>query len=717
MQSTNAPQSAKTLGWIRDYLNSYGINISGNTYFVDSGHANTADTNNGSDKDFPRETIESCFTADTVLVTANNGDLIVVQPGHNEEVDAAADLDLDIAGVTIAFMGEGESQAKITFGTTSTADMDIDAANITLVRPKFVADVDALAGPIDVNATDFTIIDGRYLDGATKDTTDAVVAGSSATRLRIHGMKYYRGNEGGSTKESFIQLDGVDDAEIFNVRVMGAFDTGIIENTGDEVLNIHFKDLVLQNTDASPKPGMIIDGSATGIAERVLIRVASGTTYVDDPGLINWYESYGTGTDAYQIDDAIGTETSSAVGLIGAIEDASTDSVHGKIGTDTEMGDVSLFDMLGSGLQTNDLVSLIGRTPTSDTTESLHGKIGTDTEMSDTSLFDMLGSGLQTNDLVTLIGRTPTSDTTESLHGKIGTDTEMSDTSIFDMLGSGLQTNDLASLIGRTPTSTTTDSLHGKIGTDTEMSDTSLFDMLGSGLQTNDLVTLIGRTPTSGTTESLHGKLGSDADYADTSLFTMLGSGLQTNDLVSLIGRTPTSDTTESLHGKIGTDTEMGDVSLFDMLGTGAKTTSISAALGAIVSKNIDLSSGHELTDSPVAEFTVTGDVLVRAVGAVSTTCLSNGNDGTIELGVSDNTAIIIPQATVDNTSLQAGDAWFDATSGKVGGPMPDDGAYVVIAGGADINMVIATSSMTAGNVNVYVQWIPLSDGATVVAA
>ncbi len=88
-----------------------------------------------------------------------------------------------------------------------------------------------------------------------------------------------------------------------------------------------------------------------------------------------------------------------------------------------------------------------------------------------------------------------------------------------------------------------------------------------------------------------------------------------------------------------------------------------------------------------------------------------------VTLGVTDNTAIIIPQATVDNTELQAGDVWFDATSGKQAGPLPDDGSWVAIASGADILMTVATSSMTSGNVTVYVEWKPLSTGATVVAA
>ena len=48
------------------------------------------------------------------------------------------------------------------------------------------------------------------------------------------------------------------------------------------------------------------------------------------------------------------TAHSTTDGLIGGITDATTDSIHGKIGTDTEMADVSLYDMhTGSSDATN----------------------------------------------------------------------------------------------------------------------------------------------------------------------------------------------------------------------------------------------------------------------------------------------------------------------------------------------------------------------------
>lgn len=207
--------------------------------------------------------------------------------------------------------------------------------------------------------------------------------------------------------------------------------------------------------------------------------------------------------------------------------------------------------------------------------------------------------------------------------------------------------------------------------------------------------------------------------------------------------------TTDTVHGKLGTDTEFADNSIYDMLGAQAKTDAISDALcGAAgiatypaaaaaanavsvaevlrylsekqlprtVTRAIDTSSGHGTGDSPVTEFTVTGDVLVRAVGMVTTKIGSVSDTGTLSLGVSDSTAILIPAATADGTELDAGDVWFDATSGTKAGPLPDDGSWVGIAGGSDIVMTIGTNNLNAGAVTVYVQWIPLSATGNVVS-
>ena len=286
---------------------------------------------------------------------AGRNDLIRLMPGHNESVIEAAGLALDVADITVEFLGEGQNQAKVTFSTDVDADMDIDADSVTLINPKFVAAIDALTGPIDVNAADFKVINGKYYDATDIDTTDCIVADANATRLHINGWRYFKGNEGGTQKESHIQLNGVDDAILENIDIWGDFGTGNIENVTDEVLNIRFKNLSLNNTNSGPIPGIVLDSNADGFAENVKIRVASGTTYVSDLADINWgADCLGFNTDGAggePIGTAVATGVEGKIDVIDAFHDVATaDAV-----TNTVMSDVI-------GNKTDAAVTAVGAT-------------------------------------------------------------------------------------------------------------------------------------------------------------------------------------------------------------------------------------------------------------------------------------------------------------------------------------------------------------------
>lgn len=126
-------------------LNAHG----GDVKWVDSG---SAVTGNGTHAK-PYATIANALDA----VTANNGDIIMVKPGHAETVSAAAGIAFDVAGVSVIGLGNGTDRPTITFDTADTADIDIDAANVTIENFIFSANFADIAAAIDVNATNFTL--------------------------------------------------------------------------------------------------------------------------------------------------------------------------------------------------------------------------------------------------------------------------------------------------------------------------------------------------------------------------------------------------------------------------------------------------------------------------------------------------------------------------------------------------------------------------------
>ena len=74
----------------------------------------------------PDISIDSCMSR---CVSAR-GDIIMVKPGHVENISAAGDLTCDVIGVAIIGTGWGDDQAKIVWDTADTADVEVTAKNV-----------------------------------------------------------------------------------------------------------------------------------------------------------------------------------------------------------------------------------------------------------------------------------------------------------------------------------------------------------------------------------------------------------------------------------------------------------------------------------------------------------------------------------------------------------------------------------------------------------
>ncbi len=138
---------------------------------------------------------------------------------------------------------------------------------------------------------------------------------------------------------------------------------------------------------------------------------------------------------------------------------------------------------------------------------------------------------------------------------------------------------------------------------------------------------------------------------------------------------------------------------------------------GVKVSKSMTLAGGTANdpgdsagTGNPATLFTVTGEVLVRIFATCQTALVSAGG-GTIEVGITGNTAALIAQTTAANILINT--VWIDATPGTIQA-LPSD---QVLTNGTDIIQTIATADVTAGVLTYYCFWSPLSSTGNVVAA
>lgn len=131
-----------------------GLLTFGNIWFVNSVTGSDS-ANNGKSKERAFATVDAAISA----CTANNGDTVLVMPGHTEAVTSTSFL-VDVAGVTIIGLGSGSMKPVLSFGVTSSR-INVTAANCTLQNFRFTAAVgDVVTAVLHATAAQNT----KYLD-------------------------------------------------------------------------------------------------------------------------------------------------------------------------------------------------------------------------------------------------------------------------------------------------------------------------------------------------------------------------------------------------------------------------------------------------------------------------------------------------------------------------------------------------------------------------
>ncbi len=276
----------------------------GNVFWVDSVHGSNG--NKGTFK-LPFATLAFAITQ----CTANHEDKIILAEGHAEDIVAAAGIALNIAGVSIYFMGQGASKAAITFKTLTTATMTITADGVTLVNPKFVSGLDAVATAIVVTGANCQIINAEWHDAAAKAVTRAIVLNTGSDGTIIDGWKYFVSTTG-TQKQSQIKVVGLTNIELRNINIDGDFGTGNIENTA-AATNFVLDGVYCKNQSTTPTPAMTLHASTTGIGKNIDLRIYSGATYVSSVAKMNWDSNcLGYSADGHG-GDPIGTADNSSI--------------------------------------------------------------------------------------------------------------------------------------------------------------------------------------------------------------------------------------------------------------------------------------------------------------------------------------------------------------------------------------------------------------------
>ena len=185
--ATNFPSGVKSRGVPVEGFGGIGSPLltTGNIYHVDSGADAADDDNAATNPKQPAATLDGAIGK----CTANNGDVILIAPGHSETISAAAAITFDIAGVTVIGMGVGNSRPTITLDTATTTDINVTAADVQIHNMIFSMNYADIAEVFDLSAAGFVVNKCRFVDTATNmnfvDLIKTTTTDNQADRLEF----------------------------------------------------------------------------------------------------------------------------------------------------------------------------------------------------------------------------------------------------------------------------------------------------------------------------------------------------------------------------------------------------------------------------------------------------------------------------------------------------------------------------------------------------
>lgn len=254
----------------------------GNVFFVHSG-SGTNGAGYGRSPEAPLASLAYFFSGD--FPTATNGDIVYLMPGHAETVSAAAGIVADIAGVRVIGIGTGTSQPKITFDTATTADLDVDAANITFENIHFTANYADIVASIDVNAQFCTIRKCRFSETAANMNALIWILGGSTTTSSGLVVEDCVVNDADAANTHFVSLPGTDVGNIIrNNLLYGDWGTAAIGAAGN-VVNVQIHGNRIYNAATDVDSCINIATAGTGyISENYVTSGAAQANGITAPG-------------------------------------------------------------------------------------------------------------------------------------------------------------------------------------------------------------------------------------------------------------------------------------------------------------------------------------------------------------------------------------------------------------------------------------------------
>ena len=193
----------------------------GNIFFVHATLGNTGESAGMSSR-VPITTLQAAINK----CNSNVGDNIVLMPGHTETVSVASGITVNKIGISIIGLGNEDNRPVITFAGVVGASMVVSAANVYISNVVFSGGVDALTGPISVQAAGFEMSNWKWVD-TVGQATDVVLTTAAANNMHLHNFIYDGAAAAGTN--AGIAIVGGDGIRVHDFIADGNFAVGCID--------------------------------------------------------------------------------------------------------------------------------------------------------------------------------------------------------------------------------------------------------------------------------------------------------------------------------------------------------------------------------------------------------------------------------------------------------------------------------------------------------
>ncbi len=266
----------------------------GNVFYVNSNGGGS--TTSGGRRP---ETAFTTLLAAVGACTANNGDVILLMPGHAESWSAAAAGVVDKAGIRIIGLGTGTQKPVFTYGSTDSL-LAVSAANVWIENIRLLGNIDNIVKGIDLGASadGSTLKNVELVDGASnKEFLIHVNVATGCHDVTLDGLRIC-GLGGGAT--AGVKFAGTsDNLRMVNCELNGTWSAAAVDASAGILLKQAIYRNYICNEDTSA--GLCYKGNASStgfIADNRVFGTKNNTETISTVNAMHAAENYGTDTVA-----------------------------------------------------------------------------------------------------------------------------------------------------------------------------------------------------------------------------------------------------------------------------------------------------------------------------------------------------------------------------------------------------------------------------------